>query len=320
MECPQSEHNKYVGIGATVFFTGVLATISGGYALFSVFKSVYPAIAFGIIWGMVIFNLDRFIVSTLSAAGESSMEALQTSNTMRDKYIQEYYEKHGLLPEGEELEKINDLANKAGNMTFGMNMSLLTATNYIQFPHLFGGSFSKGGKLINNFERNAEGVAQAVSKKGFSRVLSTIHKPLRTLISPSEAFEEFSQTAIQHGAENYFSKAREGGDPSFLKDAIYEGYKYAATSDEGQQSAFIGGLTGGVMEYAGGVREGLSKKKGLSSFVPEAYRDSAEANKNTSKAVNDINNSPQIKDLMTSLKRGEVIAKEQEEFAKELSQ
>jgi hypothetical protein len=65
MECPQSEHNKYVGIGATVFFTGVLATLSGGYALFSVFKSVYPAIAFGIIWGLVIFNLDRFIVSTL---------------------------------------------------------------------------------------------------------------------------------------------------------------------------------------------------------------------------------------------------------------
>ncbi|MCC6514734.1 MAG: DUF4407 domain-containing protein [Chitinophagales bacterium] len=64
-DCPQSEHNKYVGIGATVFFTGVLATLSGGYALFSVFKSVYPAIAFGIVWGLVIFNLDRFIVSTL---------------------------------------------------------------------------------------------------------------------------------------------------------------------------------------------------------------------------------------------------------------
>ena len=26
---------------------------------------MYPAIAFGIIWGLVIFNLDRFIVSTL---------------------------------------------------------------------------------------------------------------------------------------------------------------------------------------------------------------------------------------------------------------
>jgi len=64
-DCPHSEQNKYVGIGATVFFTGLLASLSGGYALFTVFKSLYPAIAFGIIWGLVIFNLDRFIVSTL---------------------------------------------------------------------------------------------------------------------------------------------------------------------------------------------------------------------------------------------------------------
>ncbi len=64
-ECPHSEQNKYVGIGATVFFTGLLASLSGGYALFTVFNSLYPAIAFGFIWGLVIFNLDRFIVSTL---------------------------------------------------------------------------------------------------------------------------------------------------------------------------------------------------------------------------------------------------------------
>jgi hypothetical protein len=64
-DCPHSEQNKYVGIGATVFFTGLLASISGGYALFTVFKNIYPAIAFGMVWGFVIFNLDRFIVSTL---------------------------------------------------------------------------------------------------------------------------------------------------------------------------------------------------------------------------------------------------------------
>ncbi len=60
-----SEQQKYVGIGATVFFTGLLASLSGGYALFSVFQQVLPAVAFGIVWGLVIFNLDRFIVSTL---------------------------------------------------------------------------------------------------------------------------------------------------------------------------------------------------------------------------------------------------------------
>ncbi|QQR99242.1 MAG: DUF4407 domain-containing protein [Sphingobacteriales bacterium] len=64
-QCPHSEQNKYVGIGATVFFTGLLASISGGYALYTVFNRADAAIVFGIIWGLVIFNIDRFIVSTI---------------------------------------------------------------------------------------------------------------------------------------------------------------------------------------------------------------------------------------------------------------
>jgi len=60
-----TETNKYVGIGATVFFTGVLAALAAGYALFTVFQSIWPAIFFGLLWGMMIFNLDRFIVSSM---------------------------------------------------------------------------------------------------------------------------------------------------------------------------------------------------------------------------------------------------------------
>ncbi|GAB2484448.1 DUF4407 domain-containing protein [Algoriphagus taiwanensis] len=60
-----TESNKYVGIGATVFFTGVLAALAAGYALFTVFQSLLPAIFFGLLWGMMIFNLDRFIVSSM---------------------------------------------------------------------------------------------------------------------------------------------------------------------------------------------------------------------------------------------------------------
>lgn len=60
-----TESNKYVGIGATVFFTGVLAALAAGYALFTVFQSVWPAIFFGMLWGFMIFNLDRFIVSSM---------------------------------------------------------------------------------------------------------------------------------------------------------------------------------------------------------------------------------------------------------------
>ncbi|RAI90234.1 DUF4407 domain-containing protein [Algoriphagus yeomjeoni] len=60
-----TESNKYIGIGATVFFTGILAALAAGYALFTVFQSIWPAIFFGLLWGLMIFNLDRFIVSSM---------------------------------------------------------------------------------------------------------------------------------------------------------------------------------------------------------------------------------------------------------------
>lgn len=60
-----TESNKYMGIGATVFFTGVLAALAAGYALFTVFQSLVPSIGFGLLWGLMIFNLDRFIVSSM---------------------------------------------------------------------------------------------------------------------------------------------------------------------------------------------------------------------------------------------------------------
>lgn len=68
-KCPGSEHIKYAGIGATVFFTGALASFSGGYALYTVFDSIPLSILFGLLWGGIIFNLDRFIVSTIKKDG-----------------------------------------------------------------------------------------------------------------------------------------------------------------------------------------------------------------------------------------------------------
>ncbi len=78
-ESPKSEQIKYAGIGGTVFFTAVMAFISGSYALYTVFDNVYMAIAFGLVWGLLIFNLDRFIVSTIKKQDNIWKELLQAS-------------------------------------------------------------------------------------------------------------------------------------------------------------------------------------------------------------------------------------------------
>ena len=68
-QCP-TDYAKYAGIGGTILFTALMAMLSGGYALYFVFNSVPKAIAFGIFWGMLIFNLDRFIVNTMYSDGK----------------------------------------------------------------------------------------------------------------------------------------------------------------------------------------------------------------------------------------------------------
>ncbi|NYJ26783.1 DUF4407 domain-containing protein [Allomuricauda sp. ARW1Y1] len=77
--CSNGERNKYAGIGATVFFTAVMAFIASGYALYTVFDNVYTSIFFGLIWGLLIFNLDRYIVSTIKKQDNFKGELLQAA-------------------------------------------------------------------------------------------------------------------------------------------------------------------------------------------------------------------------------------------------
>lgn len=78
MKSPKQDRVKYAGIGGIVFATGLLAAISGGFAFYTIFKTKGDAndtagiswllgigvLLFMIVWGTIIFNLDRFIVSS----------------------------------------------------------------------------------------------------------------------------------------------------------------------------------------------------------------------------------------------------------------
>ncbi|MDP4151582.1 MAG: DUF4407 domain-containing protein [Bacteroidota bacterium] len=69
-DCP-SEQTKYAGLGGVILATFVLAALSAGYAIYSVFGQIGWAIGFAIIWGLIIFNFDRFLVSTMRKYGVS---------------------------------------------------------------------------------------------------------------------------------------------------------------------------------------------------------------------------------------------------------
>src|SRR5690554_3200080 len=72
-----SDQIKYMCLGGIVFATGAMAGLAGGYAFYTIFSPKgsaledsihYPTVAlsivFGILWGLMIFNIDRFIVTS----------------------------------------------------------------------------------------------------------------------------------------------------------------------------------------------------------------------------------------------------------------
>ncbi|MFM7388854.1 MAG: DUF4407 domain-containing protein, partial [Bacteroidota bacterium] len=75
---PYSDHIKAAGIGGVVLATTVMAMIAMGFAMHTIFgentKDVHQGnwfvtIPAALVWGLIIFNLDRFIVSTVKGDG-----------------------------------------------------------------------------------------------------------------------------------------------------------------------------------------------------------------------------------------------------------
>lgn len=78
-QCP-TDYAKYAGTGGTILFTAIMAAMSGGYAISFVFQDVlsqdellYVSIGFGLVWGLMIFNLDRFMVNTMYSDGKHTI-------------------------------------------------------------------------------------------------------------------------------------------------------------------------------------------------------------------------------------------------------
>jgi Domain of unknown function (DUF4407) len=71
-----SEHTKYSGLGGVILATFVLAALSAGYAMHSVFNNWLLTVLFAIVWGLIIFNFDRFLVSTMRKYGVSKRKQL----------------------------------------------------------------------------------------------------------------------------------------------------------------------------------------------------------------------------------------------------
>ncbi len=74
LEQAPTEAAKYAGIGATIFFTGIFASLASSYSIYTFTGNIWTSIIIGIVWGGMIFNLDRYIVSSMRKANSWKKE------------------------------------------------------------------------------------------------------------------------------------------------------------------------------------------------------------------------------------------------------
>lgn len=78
-----SDHVKYAGIGGVVLATGFLAALSMGFAMHTIFGFWAVTIPISLAWALIVFNLDRFIVSSTGKGdGESSISGKEFLNAL----------------------------------------------------------------------------------------------------------------------------------------------------------------------------------------------------------------------------------------------
>lgn len=214
----------------------------------------------------ILSDPERIVASTMGTFGEASLEALQNSNDFRQKAIEQYVQKYGKNPTGADLEEIDDYVSSVGNFTWGMNTLLLTGTNYIQLPKILGSSNRADKLLLNQIEKKGQGAAftEVVPSTKFGKVLQRSKDVSKLFFAPTEAFEEGAQFAIQVGTNDYFNRAfrNRQGTQDFLTalsgtmgNVLGKGVDDAISTKEGLESILIGGLSGGLQQARGTIRE-----------------------------------------------------------------
>lgn len=198
--------------------------------------------------GQGIASSDRVVKAIAATAGEAGIEALNSANQYRERMINEYTQSYGVAPTGKDLEEIDAYASRVGNVAFGLNTALLSASNYVMLPKVFSSSFKSERTLLNNIAREAgEGYVSTLPKTGLGKYAYGAYKGVGTIFSAVEGLEEAGQYAIETGTQNYFARKNRNKDADIVKDMLGFGIKEALTSDEGLLNLFVGGVSGGIM-------------------------------------------------------------------------
>jgi hypothetical protein len=210
---------------------------------------------------------NMFGSGLISAFGEAGIEARETKRrstetmtSLRDLGDDRYANMTDL--------EIDQLSDTAANVAFGLNTAIVGASNIYQFGKLFSRSWkSTSNKYMNELvQKNATPGTLKYTAKEMPKAWKNAYQVGNWFKRPAaEAFEEWSQAAINVAAEDYFEDVYEGNSVEDMTDlleggvgvigSLFRGYVEAPQTKEGQQAIFLGALLGKLGEAGSAVRE-----------------------------------------------------------------
>lgn len=210
-------------------------------------------------------NANGYASAVVNTAIESSAEAANTFDTVKDRFI----------AEGLSEEEASQKAGEAASAVFKGNMALLLVSNYLDERWLWksigsAGQKEAGKEMLSTIMKNGVVDMDAVKNiaKEFTRakVLKRGALNFGKGVLKEGGFEEGSQTTLQQNIEkgkvatkgNVFEKA--------LDDLYNVGASYFddfANNTELHESIFLGGLLGGGASIIGSYQENMALKAAI---------------------------------------------------------
>ncbi len=248
-------------------------------ALYTTVKGIEEAKAVG----RGLENLDKvtriktatkhLAVGTQMSLAEASVEAREAKKQFMDSEIAKWQEANPGQPIPADVEAaIEASATAAGNVTFGINLPLLTATNLLMFGKTLTGA-RLGEKAMFDVEKKvskdaanagikwAEKTADSKIGRAFAKAQKNFGPAVENMVT--EGFQEGAQFTASEFSRNYYADKFADGSGDMAK-AFSEALSHTLGSKEGWENIIIGALVGGgtgVASRIGGAEKRLLKAK-----------------------------------------------------------
>ncbi len=249
-----TEYYKYSTLGGVLLATFFLAALSSGYAFYTIFESYPLAIAFGLLWGAIIFNFDRFMVATLRKYGVSGAQqlkmilpriflAVMIGITIARPLELRLFEKEVNLKMAANLQQKMDRYNRQQDSLYRTGTAQVAAErealsgerlsmtdtllklrqSYVQEADGTGGSGKRGAAAITRLKQEAYEQAAAQYQQRFTRIDSLVAHHDRFLSSAGDSLQATKAAFAIAAAKNtgFLERNKALSDLSKEEDSVF---------------------------------------------------------------------------------------------------